>query len=135
MGLHAHAKGLDNEACFECGYLMYGTFIMELIKIAYGDRCYNIFKKSMLQGRAFTDEETAYWNAHCNNDLDILIFHSDCDGKFTPNECKRIYEAMKNLQSDVVGHNYGVMKPYNMFEHWKNIFKHCAQRGVNLYYS
>ena len=43
--------------------------------------------------------------------------------------------ALKALKSDMVGHNYHVMKPYNMFEHWKAIFKHCADRRVNLYYS
>jgi len=36
---------------------------------------------------------------------------------------------------DMQGHNYHVMKPYNMLEHWKNIFLHCARRRVNLCYS
>lgn len=80
------------------------------------------------------DEWYTAWGGQCNDDLDILIFHSDCGGKFTPQECRKIYNAMKNLTSDLEGHNYGVMKPYNMFEHWKAIFKHCADRRVNLYY-
>lgn len=134
MGLCATAKGLNRETGFECGYITYGTFILELIKTAYGERCMEIYRNSMVAGKCFTQEEVDYWNERCNDDLDILILHSDCDGKFTPDECRRIYNAMKDLKMDMVGHNYGVMKPYNMLEHWKNIFKHCARRRVTLYY-
>lgn len=135
MGLWAHAKGLDDESCFECGDITYGTFLLELIKTAYGERCYNIFRNSMIRGTAFSGDDEKWWNSHCNDDLDILLFHSDCDGKFTPQECRKIYNAIKDLHMDMQGHNYGVMKPYNMLEHWKAIFKHCASRRVNLYYS
>ena len=134
MGLWAWAKGLTDETEYNCGYLTYGTFILELIKTAYGEKCYNILKNSMITGKPFSDADVEYWNAHCNDDLDILINHSDCDGKFTPKECRKIYNALKPLKMDMQGHNYGVMKPYNMLEHWKNIFHHCATRRVNLYY-
>lgn len=135
MGLYAHAKGLTDETCYDCGYLTYGVFLCELIKTAYGGKCYDMFRYHMIHDVPFTEEEFEYWNEHCNDDLDILIFHSDCDGKFTPQECKKIYNAIKDLHMDMLGHNYGVMKPYNMLEHWKAIFKHCATRRVNLYYS
>lgn len=134
MGLDVKAKGLTAETGFSCGYITYGNFILELIKVAYGEECYNIFRNSMLYGTTFTEEDVELWNKKCNDDLDILIFHGDCDGKFTPKECRKIYNAMKDLHSDMQGHNYGVMKPYNMFEHWKAIFKHCADRRVNLYF-
>lgn len=74
MGLCARAKGLTDETGFDCGYLTYGTFILELIKVAYGQQCHNIFKRNMLRGAPFSDAEAEYWNAHCNDDLDILIF-------------------------------------------------------------
>lgn len=135
MGLDVKAKGLTAETGFSCGYITYGNFILELIKVAYGEECYNIFRNSMLYGTTFTEEDAELWNEKCNDDLDILIFHSDCDGKFTPKECRKIYNAMKDLYSDMQGHNYGVMKSYNMFEHWKAIFKYCADRRVNLYYT
>lgn len=104
MGLCARAKGLTNETGFDCGYLTYGTFILELIKVAYGQECHNIFKRNMLRSAPFSDAEVEYWNAHCNDDLDILIFHSDCGGQFTPQECRKIYNAMKDLKSDMMGH-------------------------------
>lgn len=134
MGLYATAKGLTTETSFDCGYLTYGTFILELIKTAYGDKCHEIFKRSLLSQKPFSDEDERYWNAHCIDDLEIFIWHSDCDGKFTPQECKKIYHAIKDLHMDMQGHNYGVMRPYNMLDHWKTIFKHCADRRVNLYY-
>lgn len=132
MGLCAHAKGLTRETEYNCGYLTYRNFIKELIKIAYDEKCCQIFGKLVYD--KLSDEDITYWNEHCNDDLDILIWHSDCDGKFTPRECRKIYNAIKDLKSDMQGHNYGVMQSYNMLEHWKNIFKHCAEKRVNLYY-
>ena len=135
MGLCASAKGLTDETGFHCGYRTYGRFIMELVKVAYGEKCFNIFMASLISGKPFSNEDEAFWNSHCNDDLDLLIWHGDCNGKFTPSECRKIYNAIKNLKSDMIGRNYGVMKPYNMFERWKAIFKHCADRRVNLFFS
>lgn len=42
MGLNARAKGLTAETEFNCGYITYGNFIMELIRTAYGEKCYSI---------------------------------------------------------------------------------------------
>lgn len=134
MGLTVKAKCLSAEQTFDCGYVTYGTFIMELVKAAYGERCYNIFRASMLACVPFDEEAEKYWNSVCNDDLDLLIFHSDCDGKFTWQECRRIYKAIKDLKSDMQGHNYTVMKPYNMFEHWKEMFRLCWKHRNNMYY-
>lgn len=134
MGLTATAKGLTSETGYDCGYITYGNFIMELIKTAYGERCYNAFRTSLFSGKPFTDAQDEHWNSVCNDDLDIWIWHSDCDGKYTPQECRKIYNAIKDMKMDIVGHNYGVMKTYNMLEHWKYIFKHCAEKRVTLYF-
>ena len=134
MGLCATAKGLNEETEFHCGYFTYHRFIEELVRGAYDDRYYKIYTDSINEHRCFTLDENMYWNSHFNAALDILIFHSDCDGSFTPKECRAIYNAIKDLHSDLKGHNYETMKPYNMLEHWKDIFLHCAKRRVNLYY-
>lgn len=133
MGLCAHAKGLTEETEFDCGYLTYGRFLRNLA-YAYNEEIGKMFE-SMCSGNQLTEQQESRWNEICNDDLDLLLFHSDCDGKFTPQECRRIYNAIKDLHMDMQGHNYIVMKPYNMLEHWKNIFLHCAKRRVNLYYS
>lgn len=134
MGLDTRAKGMTYDMGYHFGYITYGNFIAEVIEKAYGKRCMDIFRNVVMYGVKATKDDEEYWNRVCNNDLDILIFHSDCDGKFTPNECKRIYKSLEPLHSDMTGHNYGTMATYNMFDHWKAIFKYCANRRVNLYY-
>lgn len=130
MGLCATAKGLTAETEFYCGYITYANFIEEIVRKAYGD----YFVQMLYEDHSESDPEVEAWNRVCNPALDLLIFHSDCDGKFTWQECRDIFKAMESLKSDMIGHNYGVMKPYNMFNHWKNIFHHCWKRRVNLYY-
>lgn len=132
MGLYATAKGLDAQSSFDCGYLTYANFIDQLVKAAYDERCYAMFHAMYQHGEGFTEEDAAYWNAHCNDDLDVWIWHSDCEGVITPKECRAIYNAIKGLSMDVKGHNYREMESYNMLEHWKAMFLHCARRRVNL---
>lgn len=81
MGLCAHAKGLTDETGFDCGYLTYGRFLISLARTAYGDKMGDLYEKFR---HGATQSDIDFWNAHCNYDLDILLFHSDCDGKFTP---------------------------------------------------
>lgn len=132
MGLYAYAKGLSKEKCYDCGYITFGVYRQEVSE-AFNKRLGELYKKHYI-GIKLTEEETDEWNKLCNNDLDIFLFHSDCDGKFTPQECKKIYNVMKDLKVDMLGHNYGIMKQYNMHEHWLHIFKHCYTRRVNLYF-
>lgn len=133
MGLWATAKGLTTETEYNCGYITYGKFLINLA-YAYNREIGSIFEELCITGKNFSEEQARRWIELCNDDLDLLLFHSDCDGKFTWKECRRIYNAIKDLKMDMMGHNYGVMKTYNMLEHWKNIFLHCARRRVNLYY-
>lgn len=132
MGLCATAKGLTAETEFDCGYLTYDRFLRNLA-YAYNEEIGEMFE-SVCNGNRLTEQQESRWNKICNDDLDLLLFHSDCDGEFTPKECRRIYNAIKDLHMDMQGHNYIVMKPYNMLEHWKNIFLHCARRRVKLRY-
>ena len=135
MGLDVDAKGLTYETNFSCGYITFGVYRQKVAE-AYNKEFGEIYKKSYNPSfSGYTDEEIKRWNEICDDDLDIFLNHSDCDGKFTPQECKKIYNAMKDLKVEMQGHNYGVMKPYNMHEHWLNIFKHCYKRRVNLYFS
>ena len=134
MGLDTRAKGMTYDMGYHCGYITYGNFIAEVIEKAYGKRCRDIFCNVVMYRIKATKDDVEYWNSVCNEDLDILIFHPDGEGKFTPDECRRIYNALEPLHSDMTGHNYGSMTQYNMINHWKAIFKYCADRRVNLYY-
>lgn len=134
MGLCATAKGLTAETEFNCGYFTYMRFLINLAH-AYNPEIGQMYERICNGGHSLDDCEEARWDELGNDDLDLLLFHSDCSGKFTPQECRKIYNVIKDLKMDMQGHNYGVMKFYNMLEHWKNIFLHCAKRRVNLYYT
>lgn len=98
MGLCATAKGLTAETEFDCGYLTYGRFLRNLA-YAYNDEIGEMFE-SMCNGNRLAEQQENRWNKICNDDLDLLLFHSDCDGKFTPQECRRIYNAIKDFHMD-----------------------------------
>ena len=132
MGLYAYAKGLTEKECYDCGYITFGIYRQRVAQ-AFNNRIGELYKK-YYRDNELTEEETDEWNKLCNDDLDIFLFHSDCEGKFTPQECKKIYNAMKDLKIEMIGHNYAIMKPYNMHKHWLHIFRHCYKRRVNLYF-
>lgn len=135
MGLDVHAKGLSDIGSYSCGYIMFGIYRKKVAK-AYNPEFGELYAKEynpMFKG--YSDAEIDRWNQICNDDLDIFLNHSDCDGKFTQQECKKIYNAMKDLKIDMQGHNYGIMEPYNMHDHWLNMFKHCYKKRVCMFFS
>lgn len=134
MGLTVKIKGY--EGAYDCGYITYSNFIMRLIKEAYGDRCHEIFRRSLFTSKPFTELDEKVWAEHQNDDLELWIWHSDHDGKFTPKECRRIYNAVKDLSiPDFFAHNYVTMEQYNMLERWKDMFLYCAKHRVNMYFT
>lgn len=135
MGLAVQIKGLNEEQSYDCGYISFGLY-RQKVAFAYNEKFGKLYEKQykgvLFQG--YTDDELKSWNEICNDDLDIFLTHSDCDGKFTPQECKKIYEAMKDLKVEMQGHNYGIMKPYDMHQQWLNMFEHCYRKRVNMYF-
>jgi hypothetical protein len=135
MGLNVSIKGLDDEHTYNCGYLTFAAY-RQKVACAYNEEFGELYEKPskyfLFEG--YTDEELKRWNEICNDDLDIFLEHSDCEGKFTPQECKKIYNAMKDLKVEMQGHNYGIMKPYDMHQQWLNMFKHCYQKRINMYF-
>lgn len=134
MGLDAGAKGLSWEDGFHCGYITYGNFLINLAH-TYNEEFGQLYEKWYLSREPITQEEVDRMNEISDKGLDILLLHSDGDGKFTPKECRMIYNSIKDFHMDMMGHNYVTMNYYNMLDHWKNIFLHCARRRVNLWYS
>lgn len=135
MGLYIRIPGM--KYTYECGYIAFGKFRMALA-VAYNQELGRLYEKWYMSGfplhPELTEEEIARYNELCNPDLDIFLFHSDCDGKLTPKECKRIYKAIKDLKMDMPGHNYGDLKSYNMLERFKMMFLHCWKFRVNMYF-
>jgi len=133
MGLYAYAKGLSAKDSYNKGYITFGVYRKKLAK-AYNEKIGYLYEK-IYDGIDLTEEEGIEWDKICNDDLDIFLWHSDCDGKFTPQECKKIYNAMKNIKVNMQEHKYIIMETNCMHVHWLNIFRYCYKRRVNLYFS
>lgn len=145
MGLTVTATGLDSSKSYDCGYITFGNFRLALAETF--NKEYGLYYKKWVgqyfdekYNRVFlTQDELNKWNKlidEIDPDEGLFCFlkHPDTEGKITPQECRKIYNHIKDLKMDFEGHNYGEMKPYNMLEQWKGMFLHCAQRRVNLYF-
>lgn len=134
MGLDVSAKGMPN---YSLSYIHYGNFRAEIVRKVYGDRCYEIFTMSPWERSKLTAKEEQemidYWNSVCDENLDLFVLHSDCDGKFTPQECKRILKALDPIEVDYPGWDFDRI-PCNMLDQWKTMLHHCVKRRVNLYF-
>ncbi len=131
MGLTVSIKGY--EGAYNCGYIAYGVFITNLVETMYGKRLGDIYREWYRYG--VSDDELKELNETTSDGIRLWLAHSDTDGKFTPTECREIYESIKDVHMDMEGHNYGDMKPYNMLERWKDMFLYCAKHRVNMYFT
>ena len=126
MGLDVCAKDMPR---FKLSYSTYYRMRLLIIEQAYGEKCVEIFKKEKP-----SDEDFQYWKSMCNDDLDLFLLHSDCDGKFTPKECKRILKALEKIYIDMDGWSFDRNESINMLEQWKLMFEHCVKRRVCMFY-
>lgn len=139
MGLTIYAKGMKET--YNAGYGGYFYFRIEVAKafdIEYG----NIIEEWMKSMKPLTQEMcdkleeiiTKKGLVEQEEGIWCFISHSDCDGKFSPKECRKIYYAIKDLKCDVTSTNYEREKEYNVLERFKSMFYHCYKRRVNMYY-
>lgn len=131
MGLDVSVKGLERKDTYHGGYITFGQY-RKRIADTYNKRLGELYGKTYRD--ELTKEEMEEWNKISNDDLDIFLWHSDCDGKFTPKECKKIYDVLKNLKIKMQRHNYVETNFYDMHQLWLNMFKHCYQKRVNMYF-
>ncbi len=95
MGLDIKIKGLEREDTYHGGYITFNLY-RKNVASAYNERLGELYKKTFKD--ELQPEEIEQWNKLCNDDLDIFLWHSDCDGKLTPEECKKIYNELKKLK-------------------------------------
>lgn len=131
MGLDVVAKGMPR---FSLAYSTYYRFRSEIIKTAYGEECQRIFAKPLAErDKKEWQADADYWNSVCSDDLDLFLLHSDCDGHFTPKECRTILKALEQIDIDMPGWDFD-RKPCKMIDQWKRMFEHCAKRRVCMWY-
>ncbi|HJJ15469.1 MAG TPA: hypothetical protein OIM60_03480 [Clostridiaceae bacterium] len=130
MGLDINIKGLAREDTYHGGYIRFGNYRMEVAK-AFNKTLGEIYKKPYLTlNYEFTDDEIEQWNQLCNEDLDIFLWHSDCDGRLTPEECKLIYNELNKLNVQDLYYS----NKYTMHQLWLNMLQFCYKHRVNMYF-
>ena len=131
MGSDISVKGLERKDTYHGGYITFNLY-REKVANAYNKRLGELYEKTFKD--ELQSEDVKEWNQLCNDDLDIFLWHSDCDGKLTPKECKKIYDVMKDLKVEMQGQNYIEMNYYDMHQLWLNMLKHCYKHRVNMYF-
>lgn len=132
MGLTVSIKGYKD--AYDCGYITFMRFRVELAK-AFDPVFGGLYEKWCMDGLTQDECDTANRIMEGHDALDLFLTHSDCDGKFTPKECRAIYDEIKDMHMDMLGHNYGdVNTHYNMLEKWKDMFLFCARNRVNMFF-
>ena len=109
MGLDIQIKGLSREDTYHAGYIKFANYRIKVAK-AFNKTIGEIYEKPYLKqwNKILPDENFAMNN---------FLWHSDCDGKFTPKECKEIYDILKKLNVEETYYSY----KYTMHELWLNI--------------
>lgn len=126
MGLALVATGFNKDM-----HIGYGSFSGMRCRIAkaYSDKHGNLYEMMLRSFRtglpADFDEQ---WNDGCNDDLDILLWHSDCDGKLTPQECGKIYNVLKTLNIE------DLQDEASFYNNFLEMLQHCKTKRVNMYF-
>jgi hypothetical protein len=105
MGLDISVKGLERKDTYHCGYITFNLY-RKNVASAYNERLGELYKKTF------------------KNELQPEEIK----------ECKKIYDAMKDLKVEMQGHNYIEMNYYDMHQLWLNMLKHCYKHRVNMYF-
>lgn len=127
MGLDIHIKGLEREDTYHCGYITFNLY-RKNVASAYNERLGELYKKTFKD--ELQPEEIKEWNNLCNDDLDIFLWHSDCDGKLTPEECKKIYNELKKLNVKDLPYS----DKWTMQKLWLNMLQFCYKHRVNMWF-
>lgn len=135
MGLVIRATGF-NETIYDSGYMGFTHFRVAVAK-AYNQEFGELYERWIhccITSEEFLKCDSDRINELANVDLDLLLLHSDCDGKLTPKECKRIYEVTKNLSCDYPLCNYITNTGKNQLEVFNRALLHCWKRRVNMWF-
>jgi hypothetical protein len=131
MGLDIKVKGMAYDDTHHSGYITFTQYRIAIAR-AYNKEFGDLYQKYICDFfNNTTQEEINRMNELCDNKLDLLLNHSDCDGKLTPQECRAIYLAMKDLD---VRYDYPTNNGSKMHELWLNMLRHCYKKRVNMYF-
>ena len=133
MGLDINIKGLSREDTYHGSYTKFANYRVKVAK-AFNKAIGEIYEKPYKHyGYKFTEEDEKQWNEFLldeNAPMNKFLWHSDCDGKLTPKECKKIYNELKKLKIKDLPYS----DKWTMQELWLNMLKHCHNHRVNMYF-
>ena len=129
MGLWLHPEGAD-EPSIMYSYNRHGLFMMELARTFYGDEMGDAYKKMEYSPesnhRPYPIELIEFWNARCNDDIDVLLFHSDWRGDMSPEQCAAVSRCISHLKIDMQ------LGGKNILSEWIKLLDYCAYTHTNL---
>ena len=135
MGLSIRVKGF-NEDIYDSGYGGFTHFRVAIAK-AYNEefgKLYEDWVWCSMTSNEFPKQDSDRINELANDDLNLLLLHSDCDGKLTPKECKRIYKITKDLKCDYPQCNYTTYTGKNQLEVFNKALLYCWKHKVNMWF-
>lgn len=131
MGLDLRADGYEKEP-LHIGYIGFGVIRQQIAK-SYNKRIGELYEKfSQIFGGSLTPEEIEEYNLICDDDLDILLNHSDCDGVLKYHECRKVIRALDRLDfkyPDEWRQDY--KEKYYIL---KDMIRYCAKNQKRLYF-
>jgi len=133
MGLNVIIKGLSRENTYHGGYIRFADYRTKVAK-AFNETIGEIYQKPYAYlDYKFSQDDLKQWNTILSNKnapMNKFLWHSDCDGKFTPKECKEIYDILKNLNVEETFYD----EETTMHELWLNMFRYCYKHRVNMWF-
>jgi len=129
MGLDLRAKNYPNEnLCVR--YTEFG-FIRKQIAKSYNREFGELYER-FYRGEKLTELENNRYNEICDDDLDLLLLHSDCDGKLTYQECKRISKSLDKFEFKYPEEWRQDYK--DKFYILKDMIQWCGKNRITLYF-
>ena len=133
MGLSLVAGKYENGEKMHFSYGGFTDFRAEIIGSMYGKK-YHDFLLRDYRWSYIPDKykklnwfEKLLFKFRVDKDLYCLIYHSDCDGKLTWQECRTLYNKLKDVYW-YYAHNI------ERFDRFRDLLKICIKKRVTLWF-
>lgn len=133
MGICLHNKDFEMD-------MGYGSFfnlrcvIAELLDSNFGENYSNLSRCYSKADFDTNDSIAQYWIETKQLDKDIIdfLYQSDSEGKVYPKTCRKIYNLVKNYDTD---HTYGYDQSNRSFSYFKEMIHDCAVNRRVLFWN
>lgn len=135
MGLQACAVEFKEENKVNCGYFLYTNYRKALIS-SYSKELGELYEKFIrccsIEDCVETNEVVEKLRKELPSGIAILAFRSDCDDWFDEDDCKEIYETIKDLEIKEDGEYGQRLKEYH--QKFTELFKYASENNYFVRY-